>query len=214
MGGRASDRPANRMRGDRRRRSPRGRRSGWSATPGRGPCACHRRGRRSACRRRRVRCAPRTSRREAARADGRRRCRCRASPPRRARPAPTAESARRHRRSWPRKASRAHASLDPHACGLIGQFGRCAAPRGGAIRALGRPGGAHEDDLRAHWSGLMWDAAPAATARATAPRRRRRREAGTSRRAARLPRDRCRREPAIRPRRSRAAGTRGCRDAR
>jgi hypothetical protein len=31
----------------------------------------------------------------------------------------------------------------PHACGLIGQFGRCAAPRGGAIRALGRPGGAH-----------------------------------------------------------------------
>jgi tRNA (cytidine/uridine-2'-O-)-methyltransferase len=30
---------------------------------------------------------------------------------------------------------------DPHACGLIGQFGRCAAPRGGA-GTLGRPFGA------------------------------------------------------------------------
>src|SRR5205823_13708069 len=35
----------------------------------------------------------------------------------------------------------------PHACGLI-EFGRCAAPRGGAIRALGRPGGAHGTLLR------------------------------------------------------------------
>src|SRR5205814_10398389 len=33
--------------------------------------------------------------------------------------------------------------LDPHACGLIEQFGRCAARGGGVIRALGRPCGAH-----------------------------------------------------------------------
>ncbi len=31
----------------------------------------------------------------------------------------------------------------PHACGLIDQFGRGAAPGGGAIRASGRPFGAH-----------------------------------------------------------------------
>src|SRR5207245_2717272 len=34
------------------------------------------------------------------------------------------------------------AQVDPHACG---QGGRCAAPRGGALRALGRPGGAQVD---------------------------------------------------------------------
>src|SRR4029450_13151025 len=33
--------------------------------------------------------------------------------------------------------------MGPRACGLIHQFGRGAAPRGGAIRALGRPCGAH-----------------------------------------------------------------------
>src|SRR6185503_4767409 len=45
----------------------------------------------------------------------------------------------------PRRGSNSHlgaarrCSLDPHACGLR----RCAAPGGGAIRTLGRPGGAH-----------------------------------------------------------------------
>ena len=40
-------------------------------------------------------------------------------------------------------AARRRSSVCPHACGLTRKFGRCAAPRGGAIRALGRPGGAH-----------------------------------------------------------------------
>ena len=34
--------------------------------------------------------------------------------------------------------------MDPHACGLIGRFGRCAAPRGGTIPALGRPCGGND----------------------------------------------------------------------
>src|SRR6266487_4586312 len=43
--------------------------------------------------------------------------------------------------------------VDPHACGLIGQFGRCAAPKsGGAVRALGRPGGA---EVYPHACGLI-----------------------------------------------------------
>ena len=33
--------------------------------------------------------------------------------------------------------------MNPHACGLSGQCGRCAAPNGGLIRALGRPCGAN-----------------------------------------------------------------------
>ena len=32
---------------------------------------------------------------------------------------------------------------EPHACGRISQFGRCAAPEADAVRALGRPCGAH-----------------------------------------------------------------------
>jgi hypothetical protein len=32
--------------------------------------------------------------------------------------------------------------MGPHACGLVGKFGRLAAPRGGALCALGQPRGA------------------------------------------------------------------------
>ena len=42
----------------------------------------------------------------------------------------------------PRSGPTVHArpvDVDPHACGLLGQFGRYAAPKGGVIRDLGRP---------------------------------------------------------------------------